>query len=163
MQSDATEIESMRAAFFRRTRATTVVLYGALAAAAVGAAIYAVSTDLMRAVAGIAVGLVAVLALFGASPMVRVSARAARGLVLGVGVAGVIVANVAGGVETRVGASGLWGGFAGLMLGAIIGVARIRRRLAWDDELLLRQKQLGFDPERPYDWLHRGRRSRDDA
>ena len=48
------------------------------------------------------------------------------------------------------------GALGGFFVGAIVGIARIRRMLATDDELLLRQRRLGFDPEHAASWI-RGR------
>ena len=47
------------------------------------------------------------------------------------------------------------GATAGLCAGIGIGVALIRRRLAYDDDLLRRQQRLGFDPAQPWAWLRR--------
>lgn len=150
----------MRAAFFERTRTTAFVLYAALGAAAVAAAAYALVGDFLRAAGGLAAGLVAAIVLFVASPLFRVSARAGRLLIGVAGVAGLIAADLLGGVSSVLGAATLWGVFGGFMAGSIIGIARIRKRLEWDDELLLRQKQLGFDPEEPYAWLRSGSRGK---
>jgi hypothetical protein len=156
--SDAKRVEEMRAEFFRRTRILVVVLYGMLAAAAVGAGVYAVSIDLARAAVAITVGLVIVLALF--RPLFPISARLARVLVVVGAVGGMVVAGVLSDLGSQIGSPGLWGGFAGFAFGMILGIAWIRRRLARDDSLLLRQKRLGFDPERPYAWILGARRSR---
>jgi hypothetical protein len=154
--ADDAQIEEMRAAFFERTRRSVFVLYAALGAAAVAAVAYALGSDALEAAGGLAVGLVAAIVLFAASPLFKVPARAARLLIGVVAVTAGITAELLGGVSLALGAATLWGAFAGFMAGTIIGIARIRKRLEWDDELLLQQKQLGFDPEQPYEWLRSG-------
>lgn len=157
--ADEAQIDEMRAAFFERTRKTTFALYAALGVVAVAAAASALAGDALRAAEGLAVGLVAAIVLFAAGPLLRVSARTAR-LLVGVGaVAGVVAANLPGGVSSGFGTATLWGAFAGFLVGMIIGIVRIRRRLAWDDELLLRQKQLGFGPADPHEGRQSGSKS----
>jgi MFS family permease len=151
--TDDPQIAEIRAAFFERTRKTLTVLYVALAVAAVCAAAVSLTSNALRAAAGLAAGFLMAVVLFAASSLFKVSARAARLLTGAAAVAGVIAAEIGGGIGAVFGAAMLWGAFAGFMAGTVLGIARIRRRLAWDDELLLRQKQLGFDPEHPYGWL----------
>lgn len=157
--ADPSQVEEMRREFFRRTRTLVAVFYAALAAAAIAATVFAASRDAVRATVALIAGIVAALALFGVSPRFRISARATRWFIVIAAIGGAVTANLMDGVESRVGASAVWGAFAGFCFGTIVGIARIRRRLARDDELLLRQKQLGFDPERPFDWLRGDRRS----
>jgi MFS family permease len=154
--ADDPQIADIRAAFFERTRKTVLILYVALAVAAVCAAAVGLTSDALRAAAGLAAGFLVALILFAASSLFRVSARAARVLIGAGAVAGIVAAQIGGGIGAALGAATLEGAFAGFMAGTVLGIVRIRRRLAWDDELLLRQKQLGFDPEHPYGWLRSG-------
>jgi hypothetical protein len=88
-----------------------------------------------------------------------VTARIARHLLWIGPIAGVLFANF---VDVDLGDRGIaifLGALGGFFVGAIVGFARIRRRLATDDELLLRQRSLGFDPEHPAGWI-RGRAQR---
>ena len=153
--ADHTRVAEMRAAFFQRTRKPTLVFYVALAASAVAAAAFALARDSAWAAGGIAVGLLAAIGLFAASPLFSVSPRAARAVGSASAVAGVLAATLLDATGSVLATAPLWGAFSGFMAGTIVGIARIRKRLAWDDELLLRQKRLGFDPQDPYGWMRR--------
>ncbi len=144
----------MRAAFFQRTRRMVVVLYSGLALAAVGMAAVAFAQDVPRAAAGVGAGFILAVALFALSPAIPVSAKVARLLVPISAVAGVLAVTLVD-LDTLTNDSQtlLVGGVAGFLAGTIVGLAAIRRRLARDDELLLRQRRLGFDPEQPWAWL----------
>ena len=130
----------------------TLLLYVGLGLGAVVAAAYAVASDPSHGVVGFVLGLLASVALFAVGAMIPTTARTARSLVYVAAGAGVVAAQV---LDLAVLGSEalLAGGFGGFMAGAIIGIAAIRRRLAHDDGLLLRQKRLGFDPENPSGWL----------
>jgi hypothetical protein len=148
------DVAQMRAAFFRRTRRMTVFLYSGLALAALGVAVLAFVHDVPRAAAGIGAGFVGAVALFALSPLVPVSAKAARLLVPASVLGGVLIATLVDLDALRSDSQTLLtGAFAGFLAGTIVGIAAIRRRLARDDDLILRQRRLGFDPERPWAWL----------
>lgn len=149
------DVEQMRTAFFTRTRKLVVGLYAttAVIALAVGAAGLAVSPG--RAVVGMIVGLVVSVVLFVVSPRIPTTARTARGLIVVGPVAGVLVSMLFLDLDELSTASqaALAGALAGSLVGMIVGIVLLRRRLARDDQLLLRQKRLGFDPEHPWSWL----------
>lgn len=141
IEADALDVEHVREAFFRRTRRSTAILYAALGLAAAGAAGEALVAGPLNAVLGVALGVAVMALLLGASPFLRVSARTARALPVAVG-----VASGVGGLflaDLRI-TPFLTGAFAGLMAGWALAIAAIRRRLAHDDELILRQVRLGF-------------------
>jgi hypothetical protein len=146
------DVEQMRAAFFRRTRRMVLVLYVGFAVGACILAAYTLSADAATAGFGLAAGFVVAVLLFAVSPLIPVRARGARWLVLGAPVAGVVAASAldVGDVGSEVFFLAAFGGFCA---GMVFGIAAIRRRLATDDALLLRQKGLGFDPEDPTSFL----------
>jgi hypothetical protein len=143
------DVEQIRTGFFRRTRPVVGVFYVvlALAAAALGAS--ALSTDWEPAVAGILGGFALGLPLYLLSPRLPASPRTALSVIAGVAVAfAVFSPSVFGGLPD----AAVTGGISGLLAATIVGIVNIRRRLARDDELLLRQKRLGWDPEHPWRW-----------
>jgi FtsH-binding integral membrane protein len=151
--ADRQDIERIRTAFFRKTRPLVVVLYAifALMAAALGAAAF--STAWTPAIVGALGGFALGLGAFTAEGRAAISARTKRLFLLPAVVGGLFV----GGVLLS-GLSGAWeaatlGAAAGFLAAMIVGVASIRRRLARDDDLLLRQRKLGYDPGRPGRWL----------
>jgi hypothetical protein len=148
------DLAQMRAAFFRRTQRMTVILYSGLALAAVVLAVLAFERDVPRAATGVGAGFVVAAVLFALSPAIPVSAKAARLVVPLSAVVGVLVATFVD-LDSLTSDSQtlLAGGFAGFLAGTIVGIAAIRRRLASDDDLMLRQRRLGFDPEQPWAWL----------
>ena len=136
----------MRATFFRKTRIPALVLYAALAALGIINGANAWRDSPKAAVSAIAVGFGLALVLFPLIQRLPISARTARVLIP----AGAVLGVVAG---TQMGTSAWSSGvLSGLLFGIIVGVARNRRHLARDDDLLLRQRALGFDPERPFGW-----------
>lgn len=148
----AEDVERIRREFFRRTRRPTILLYvGSVIAAAILLGV-AVTQDAGGALLALGLGFAVSVVLFVLSPLLPTSARTARALVWLGPVAGVAAAQAFDLGELGSGAFVL-GAFGGFLAGMVVGVAAIRRRLAHDDELLLRQKRLGFDPERPYGWL----------
>ena len=149
---DVSELERMRAEFFRKTRTPVLVLYVAFTLGGAALAAGALASGRGGGMLGLAVGFVLAVALFAVSPLLPTSARAARVLVFGAPVVGVVVANALDLGELG-SESFFLGGFGGFLVGAAVGIAAIRRRLAHDDELLLRQKRLGFDPENPTSFL----------
>jgi hypothetical protein len=150
MEAEGADVDRVRAAFFRRTRKTTAVLYTCFAFAAVAAGIYAVVDDVGRGAAATAVGLTVMVGLFALSPRLAASARIGRILVFVVVPLAVVAGNL---VLDRIDPAFVAGALAGLLAGAALGIAYIRRRLAVDDELFRRQIALGFDPDRPLGWL----------
>ena len=151
---EAEEIARLRETFFANTRKPTIAFYVVFAVAAVGAAAWAVSLAAVPALAGILVGFAAMGVLFVLSPRMPVSARAARAMLVPVIAAGAVGAQFIDlDVLSEGWAAGVLGGLGGGLAGTVAGTALIRRRLAHDDELLLRQQRLGFDPERPWSWL----------
>jgi membrane associated rhomboid family serine protease len=149
------DVERMRAAFFQRTRRHVAILYVVLALMAIGAGAYAFATAWEPAVVGVAVGFVAGVVAFLLSPKFPTSANAARKLVVAAPIAGLVAGTLFFDSLSQGWQAGVVGFFAGYLAAAIVGMASIRRRLAHDDELLLRQKSLGFDPEKPWGWLRR--------
>lgn len=131
-----------------------MVFYAVLAAAAAAAVVWALSISAAPAVAGILVGLAVMAVLFLVSVRRPMPARVTRILIVPAALVGVVAANVIDLDDLSDDwAAGVIGGFGGGLAGAVVGVVLIRRRLAHDDELLLRQQRLGFDPERPWSWL----------
>jgi hypothetical protein len=153
--AESDDVERMRAAFFRRTRRLVAVFYVVIAFMAIGVGAYAFATAWGPAVAGVATGFVAGVAAFLLSPKIPTSADAARKLVVAGPVAGVVAGILFFDSLSQGWQAGVAGFFAGYLAATIVGMASIRRRLAHDDELLLRQKRLGFDPEKPWGWLRR--------
>ncbi|MDX6487366.1 MAG: hypothetical protein QOF43_2519, partial [Gaiellaceae bacterium] len=142
-----------RKAFFERTRKATGLLYAGLAALAGGCAAFAILGEPLRGALGVGVGLVAGIVLFALSPAVPTTARAARLLLSTVAPVGVVLASVL--LPSPFSSRFVAGVYGGFMMGCVAGIAWIRRRLARDDELLLRQARRGFDPERPWRWMRR--------
>lgn len=149
---DVADVERMRAEFFRRTRRLVIVMYVAGAVAGIALAAVALVSDSAGGGLGLVAGFALALILFAVSPLIPTSARAARALVFVAPAVGVVAADALGLGELGSDAFFL-GGFGGFLLGMVVGIAAIRRRLAHDDALLLRQKRLGFDPENPSGWL----------
>jgi membrane associated rhomboid family serine protease len=146
------DVEHMREAFFRKTRRPVAALYVVCGIAAAALAAYTLGDDPATAALGLVVGFVVAVLLFAVSPLLPVSARGARWLVFGAPVVGIVAAQA-----LDVGALGsetfFLAAFDGFLAGMVVGIAAIRRRLATDDDLLLRQKRLGFDPEDPGSFL----------
>jgi FtsH-binding integral membrane protein len=145
------EIDRIRTTFFRKTRWISVFLFATFALVAVVAAVAAVRIDARPAVVSMAVALLVTGALSVAGTRLRIGPRAARMLVVAGPVAGVLLLPL---LMPADGAA-FWGVIAGAMVGAGGTVAYARWRLAHDDDLILRQRELGFDPERPWGWLRR--------
>jgi hypothetical protein len=148
------EVDRMRASFFDKTGRVIFILYGGLALGAAGAAAIAFVLDVRRAVVGLAIGFVVMVVLLDLSTRVSPSSRWAK-VLMAVSVAfGLLFpfASLNGHAPPGLQALALGAGAGGLA-GAIVGIAAIRHRLARDDELLMRQQRLGFDPEHPWAWL----------
>lgn len=149
--ADRAEAARLRQEFFRRTRLLVIIFYAGMLAAGVAGVIYAASRSPLVAAVGVIAGFALALVLFRLGVRKPVPARSAR-VWLGIGPAlgaatGVALAND---VSVHVAGFALGGGF---FLGAVVGIVDVRRQLVWDDELLLRQKRLGYDPERPFSWM----------
>jgi hypothetical protein len=151
--ADREELQRMREAFFGKTRLGAGVLYAFFALIAVALGASAFSAEPGPAVAGALVGIALGAAAHIVNMRVPITARTTRALIIAVAVGGFFfvrfaIGDLSGGREAA-----LDGAFAGAATAAIAGVAYVRRRLARDDELFLRQQGLGFDPERPWRWL----------
>lgn len=146
------DVERMRAEFFRRTRKLVLALY--LGSALVAAALVAVALadDAVDGALGFLAAFALAVLLFWVSPMIPTSAKAARALLVVAPLSGIVAAQMfdLGDLASDAAILGACGGGAA---GMAVGIAAIRRRLAHDDELFLRQKRLGFDPEKPSGWL----------
>jgi hypothetical protein len=153
--AESADVERMRAAFFQRTRRLVAVFYVVIAFMAIGAGAYAFATAWAPAVVGVAIGFVTGVVAFLLSPKIPTSADAARKLVVAAPIAGIVAGILFFDSLSHGWQAGVVGFFAGYLAASIVGIASMRRRLAHDDELLLRQKRLGFDPEKPWGWLRR--------
>lgn len=151
----AQEIQRQRDEFFRRTRKTTVGLYVVLGLGAFGAGAYAVANDIGRGALGIVAGILLTLILLLVGELAPMSARTTRITILAL-LPVSAVAVLLWGDSIDLVSPFVSGACAGLMAGTVLGVAAIRRRLSSDDDLFVRQKRLGFDPERPYAWIRGG-------
>jgi hypothetical protein len=150
---DREDLRQMREAFVRKTRFGAGFLYAFFALIAVALGASAFSADAAPALAGALVGLALGTAARILNTRVSITARTTRALIIPVAVGGFFfvrfgIGDLSGGWEAA-----LDGAVAGVAIAAIAGVAYVRRRLARDDELFLRQQRLGFDPERPWRWL----------
>jgi len=151
--TDHSDIAPLRDTFFRRTRRLTAILYVALGLAAVGFAFVAVVRDPSSGSVGIACGFIASLLLSAVSPMLKTTPRIARLLTYAVPVLAVAAFWIEKSLGVELDSPALLGAAAGLFAGTLVGMAWMRHRLATDDELLLRQVELGFDPENPWAWF----------
>jgi hypothetical protein len=149
---DRQEIERMRQVFFRKTRPYSILICGVFAVMAGLLAAVALSESLVPATVGLLLGSAIAVPAYVLSVRTPVSARSTRSLLLGVvlGTTGLsaMLSDLPSTLDTML--SGAAAGFLGAM---IVAIVMIRRRLAHDDRLFLRQYQLGFDPRHPWRWL----------
>ena len=136
--------------FFRRTRRVTGLLYAFLGIASAGLLAGGIATEATPAILAFISATVLAVGLFVLSARIPTSAKTARALLWLAPAVGVIAASQ---LDLDLSTPVTLGGMAGFFTGMGVGMAMIRRRLAHDDELLLRQQRLGFDPERPWAWL----------
>jgi hypothetical protein len=150
-EAEPRALAAERAEFFRRTRYAVAGLYVTLALAAAGLGAYALSKDPGAAGLGIALGIAGMLLLLLVGVLFPTSTRTARtAIVVLVPISVIAVILFDDRFEPLASSALALGAIAGTMGGSAVGVALIRRRLAVDDQMWRRQKELGFDPERPF-------------
>jgi hypothetical protein len=154
MSRNTPDLDRTRTEFFRRTRRVTGFLYVFLGIASTGLLAGGIAVAATPAVLAFIAATVFAVALFALSARIPTSARTARALLWSLPAVGVIAGSQ---LDINLSSAVTLGGMAGFLSGMGIGVATIRRRLAHDDDLLLRQQRLGFDPERPWAWLRSGK------
>ena len=150
---DHYDVDAKREAFLRETRTTTFVIGGVLAAVAGALLVFGMLQSPSRALLGAALGVVVffVVRAFRAGPRAPGEGVVSWALPLLAIVGTVVLASLPDEWD------GLgWGFFAGVGIGAIAQVVRVRRQLATDDELFIEAEARGFDAASPFDAL-RGR------
>jgi hypothetical protein len=146
-ERDGDEAERVRVAFFRRTRRPVRIFYVVLGVATIGFIVWGLLLNAVFALVAFCAVTLVMLVLYVVGLRVGVTPRTSRRLVVGgttLGVISVTAVDVVA-VEPAV----VLGGFSGVCAGGLAGVAAIRRRLACDDALILRQRALGWEVEEP--------------
>ena len=140
---DRAEAAQLRAAFFARTRKTVAFLYAVATVLGLAAGVAALAIDAFAGLVAFAVVGVVLIAAFGLGRRLAIPRAALPWLSLVGAAAGVAIAR-----SVDLPAAVVLGGLAGVLLGMVVGIWLVRRRLAVDDALIVRQRRLGYLDDR---------------